>query len=257
MTTAQRLFDYGMYWYRLQVYLNNPTLTWEQVLGAFKPLPLLKEVNTEKWEPIARELETLSNILSKAQRDGLDYDSLAIDMVKETLARCEGKAGEVFHDLVVLESKSKWRTDKLLGGASTLLADGDQALADDIERASFKDACTCLLSGAWTASEFSALRVAESVLRRWHANKTGKELSQTWGRVLGALEKAYPDETKRPKELAFLKYLKGRRDEINHPQRVSGLGDAEFTLEAVCRLIQDLKSEIKPATPLGTDSNAP
>jgi len=66
---------------------------------------------------------------------------------------------------------------------------------------------------------------------------------KTWGAVLDKLTLEY-DEKNRPKEISLLGYLKRRRDEVAHPDRVSALAEAEATLMNVCSLIGGLKKTL-------------
>ena len=133
----------------------------------------------------------------------------------------------------------------------------DAAILIEIELHDFQEACSCVLTGAYTASEFAVLRVTENLAIRWYFSKTGKWLDVTFGLVIGALEDLYEgvEKKKKPKELQLLDYLNRRRIEVDHPKRVSTLNDAELTLNTVRTLASALKHELSPESRLGPDSN--
>ena len=86
-----------------------------------------------------------------------------------------------------------------------------------------------------------ALRISESLLKKWYEKKIGKKLGRTtWGQVLEKLNEEYPNEKERPKELLLLDYLRERRNEIAHPGAVSNSVQASTTFFNVISLCQTL-----------------
>ena len=157
--------------------------------------------------------------------------------LRTSRARWDSIIRERINDLYLVTPKSKIDPKHLLGGISKFLTDPQCKALDHIVKSDLNEACKCILVGSATAAEYIALRAAEGLLRKWYQVKTGKTiLYKTWGVVLDQLVAEYPEE-KRPKEIALLGYLKMRRNEIAHPERISTLAEAETTLMNVFTLI--------------------
>lgn len=161
--------------------------------------------------------------------------------LRDARARWDTLARERLQDLYLVTPKSKIYPKYLMQGIEGFLSPECFSMLEGIELIDLREACYCILIGSATAAEHIALRAAESLLRRWYEHKTHKKISyRTWGTVLKRLAREYPEGKKRPKEIALLGYLKQRRDEVAHPQRVSSLTEAEATLMNVCSLIEGL-----------------
>lgn len=164
------------------------------------------------------------------------------DTLRDVRSRWDALARERLQDLYLVTPISKIDPKHLMKGISGFLSQEYLSFLERIEAIDLNEACSCILVGSATAAEHIALRAAESLLRRWYEHKTGEVMKyKTWGKVLDKLVKVYPEENKRPKEIAFLSYLKQRRDEVAHPDRVSSLTEAETTLMNVCCLIEGIK----------------
>lgn len=191
------------------------------------------------FEDIGREAKAYHDKLSNYKEtkvSEVDKNSL-----RNARSRWDTLARERLQGLYLVTPKSRIDPKHLMQGCAGFLDSGYFALLSRIEVSDLNEACRCILVGSATAAEHIALRAAESLLRRWFEYKTGNKLSWgTWGTVLDKLVQAYP-ERKRPKEISLLGYLKQRRDEVAHPQRVSKLSDAEATLMNVCCLIEGIK----------------
>lgn len=161
--------------------------------------------------------------------------------LRSARVRWDTAARERLQGMYLVVPKSKIDPRHLMQGIVGFLKKGYLSLLERIEVSDLNEACSCILIGSATAAEHIALRAAESMLRRWYEHKTNKKLRRrTWGTVLNKLVREYP-EGARPKELALLGYLKQRRDEVAHPDRVSSLTEAETTLMNVCSLIQGIE----------------
>lgn len=162
--------------------------------------------------------------------------------------RWDTSARERLQDMYLVVSKSKIDPKHLMQGCVGFIRREYLSFLESIEVSDLNEACSCILIGSATAAEHIALRAAESLLRRWYEKKTGNRLHRrTWGTVLNRLAREYP-ENKRPKEIILLGYLKQRRDEVAHPERVSTLIEAETTLMNVCSLIQGIEPVLTGAT---------
>jgi len=138
---------------------------------------------------------------------------------------------------------------KLMGGVGQCLPLHVYTFLEPIEVSDLGETCLCLLVGSPTAAEQISLRAAENLLRRWYKHETGNKIGRVaWGRVLDRLTKEFP-ETSRPKEIMLLGYLKQRRDEVAHPERVSELADAETTFMNVLNLARELAKVLPAPTP--------
>lgn len=160
--------------------------------------------------------------------------------LRDARARWDALLRERLQGLYLVTPKSKIDPRYLMQGIVGFLSQQYLPLLEPIEVIDLSEACSCILIGSATAAEHITLRAAESLLRRWYEYKTGKKLRRrTWGTVLKRLAREYP-ENSRPKEITLLGYLKQRRDEVAHPERVSSLTEAEATLMTVCSLIEGI-----------------
>lgn len=194
----------------------------------------------ESFEDIGREAKYYHNLLSSYGQQQVSEDDK--NTLRNVRSRWDALARERLQDLYLVTPTSKIDPKHLMKGISGFLSEEYISFLKGIEVIDLNEACRCILVGSATAGEHIALRAAESLLRRWYEHKTGEVMKyKTWGKVLDKLVKVYPEENKRPKEIAFLGYLKQRRDEVAHPDRVSSFIEAEATLMNVCCLIEGIK----------------
>ena len=207
-----------------------------QLAGFIEPLRFYEDVHG--FEDIGKEATGWHNSISN------NVLPLILDTEKNSLraakTRWESLVSERLGEHYLLRAQSNLDHKKLNQGAIGFLPEDEYAFLDVMEVSDLSDACVCLMLGRATPAEYMALRSAEGLLRRWYEHKTGKQIMKAWGRVLERLVKEYPEAT-RPKELAVLAYLKVRRDEVAHPERVSTMIEAEATLMTVFSLAADLK----------------
>jgi len=162
--------------------------------------------------------------------------------LRDLTTRWDAVIRDRLQNLYLVTPTSKIDPKKLIGGIKEFLSEELVSFLEKIEVTDLTEGTSCILVGSATAAEHITLRAAESILRRWYYYKTGTKLEyKAWGRVLDKLSEEYPDEAKRPKEIAVLGYLKLRRDEVAHPERISTLTEAESTLLTVCSLIERVK----------------
>jgi hypothetical protein len=208
-----------------------------QLASFIEPLRICEQARL--FEDIGAEAKNWHNFLS-------DYGAQVVSQeTKNSLRDCKTRwhalARERLQDLYLVTPACKTDPKHLMRGIQGMLAEENFHFLERVEVSDLDEACRCILIGSATAGEHIALRSAESLLRRWYEHKTGKELAERgWGKVLDKLAQEYP-ERERPKEIALLGYLKLRRDEVAHPDRVSNLTDAETTLMNVCILIAGIR----------------
>ena len=214
------------------------------------------------FEDIGKEASNWYNFLvAKGQQQVVE--PISVNQLRTARIRWETLVKKRIGALYLITPQSVLDPKKLMTGISSMLSQSDTLGLALIERLALEEACQCLLVGSFTAAEFSALRAAESLLRRWYEGKTGTKMETGWGQVLDKLIEKYP-EKQRPKEIMVLGYLKIRRDEVAHPDRVSSSIDAEATLLTVCSLVTNLVAELSKLLPndqlalqSGLDSNEP
>ncbi len=161
------------------------------------------------------------------------------------LSKWEGRIEEISKRWVLSFSQAHLDVSKLIGGGESFLKDEEWSILQSLEQKGLDEAATCLLHNNFTSAEFIALRTVESVLRRWHENKTGNNLErQMWGEILDELNELYPKKSERPKELSLLDYLRGRRNEIAHPEAISNPEEATATFLNVIAVCKAVKNEL-------------
>jgi len=177
--------------------------------------------------------------------------------LRQLKTRWETMISSKLSDCWLITPVTSLQPKRLMGGIAGLISEEDAAALIELEVFDLNEACLCLLVGSPTAGEHISLRAAESLLRRWYQQKTGEIIErQTWGVVLDRLTQEYPADFNRPKEISLLGYLKTRRDETAHPDRVSTLTEAERTLMNVCSLLTGVRPFLpEPASQSGPSSN--
>jgi hypothetical protein len=102
-----------------------------------------------------------------------------------------------------------------------------------------------LAAGCATASTVLSLRVVERLLRDWYKEVLEKEeVSEPWGRVLDNLEDHVGIEGNEPPVVSNLKYLKQKRNEVNHPEKTPSLREAGTTITMIPETIHDINKQI-------------
>lgn len=206
--------------------------------------PLRRYEQVAPFEDVGREAKSHHDMLSNYPEAQVSAQTK--NMLRNARTRWDALIKERLQDLYLVTPKSKLDPKHLMRGCEGFLEQSYSSLLEPIEVSDLNEACRCILVGSATAAEHIALRAAESLLRRWYEDKTGNKLSRgTWGTVLDRLVKEYP-ENSRPKEITLLGYLKQRRDEVAHPDRVSRLTEAECTLMNVCGLLEGIQPILAP-----------
>jgi hypothetical protein len=196
------------------------------------------------FEDIGSEAKYYHDMLSNYTKSKVSTQTK--DILRDARAKWDTLMRERLQDRYLVTPISTINPKKLMRGIEGFLNPELFSMLEAIEASDLNEACRCILIGSATAAEHIALRAAESLLRRWYECKTGDKLSRgTWGTVLDRLVQTYPEKS-RPKEINLLGYLKQRRDEVAHPDRVSKLAEAETTLMNVCSLHAGIQLSIQP-----------
>lgn len=229
-------FWLGLYLARLDWALN--TVSQPTALAVFL-YPLRDFCNIKSFEEIGAEATQWYDFLMGSP--ALSVSSQALENLKAARTRWHTLATERLQGLYLITPATVLQPKSLMQGIQGFLSKQEIATLAAIERRDLAEACACVLVGSSTAAERMALRAGESLLRSWYERTTGKQIARrSWGMVLNKLAEEYP-ETRRPKEIVLLGYLKERRNELDHPEKVSSQPDAETTLMNVFRLIRDLE----------------
>lgn len=104
---------------------------------------------------------------------------------------------------------------------------GEQALAE------YNAAGRCYAFGLFTAAGYHCCRAAEAVLRLYYRSLTNSLDSgnETWGALIGLLEKVSGDKRPDPKTLGHIKHLKDyERNPLSHLRAVLSSTDADILL---------------------------
>lgn len=216
---------------------------WEHISRCLDWLSGLKEVNGLEFIGVDAAVHK-GKLSQKYYRDN-DYlqprDKVQLQAV---LSRWEGRLQEISKRWVLSFPQAHVDVGKLASGGRSFLRDEEWNMLQPLEQDGLNEAASCLLFNNFTSAEFMALRTVESLLRRWYEKTTGNKLEKAkWGDVLEDLDKQFP-KPNRPKELSLLDYLRGRRNEIAHPEAVSNEEEATATFLNVIRVCKTITSEL-------------
>lgn len=214
---------------------------WEHIKRCLDWLSELKGV--EGFEFIGVDAAAHRSKLSQNYYKDNDYlqprDKVQLQAI---LSRWEGRLQEISKGWVLSRPQAHIEVKKLIDGIKAFLDEEELSILEPLEEQGLNEAASCLLGNNFTSAEFIALRTAESLLRRWYEKRTANKLERAkWGEVLEELNSQFPKE-KRPKELSLLDYLRGRRNEIAHPEAISTPEEATATflnVIAVCKSVKD------------------
>jgi hypothetical protein len=235
--TALGVYLIGYDLERLEWAINSHEVP-SQLATFFEPLRVYEQVRS--FEDIGKEAKQNHDKLLNSEESAVSETTR--DRLRDLKTRWDAMIRERLQNLYLVTPVSRIEAKKLIGGIKEFLSEEFVSFLEEIEVIDLTEATSCILVGSATAAEHITLRAAESILRRWYYYKTDIKLEyKAWGAVLDKLSKEYPEEAKRPREIAVLGYLKIRRDEVAHPERISTLTEAESTLLTVCSLIERVK----------------
>lgn len=216
---------------------------WEHIKRCLDWLSHLKEVRGLEFIGVDAALnrEKLGRKYYKNDDYLQSRDKVQLEAV---LSRWEGRLQEISKGWVLSIPQAHIEIAKLADGVKAFLDEEELNILEPLEEQGFNEAASCLLHNDFTSAEFIALRTAESLLRRWYEKRTGNKLERArWGEVLEELNNQFPKE-KRPKELSLLDYLRGRRNEIAHPEAISKSEEATATFLNVIAACKSIKAEL-------------
>ncbi len=236
--TAYGLFMLGSNLTLLEWNLYGPEITHRVLIPHLQRIEELKEARyferAGKWAE--SHLKRLEGTDINAQVPAGHISQMQLE-VREL----RGLISELAQDVLLVDQTGSLDPQRLLKGIDGFLKPDEVKFLSRRESSDLAEACNCVFVGSVVAAEQITLRVAESLLRRWHKHETKQDLPRgNWGQVFDDLEKAYPPGRQRPDELAFLGYLVLRRNEVGHPDGVSTANQAEATLMVVLSLVERL-----------------
>ena len=110
---------------------------------------------------------------------------------------------------------------------------------DEITKEDLKDALTCILHLLPPPAAMISLRVAENLLRKYYTKITGNSATnKSWGEILNELEQ---NKKVKPSILGYLKYLKEKRNEAQHPDKRFTQEESERIFIHIKELLEELK----------------
>jgi len=122
-----------------------------------------------------------------------------------------------------------------------ILPDDLLSRLDEMTRNDLKDALTCILLLIPTPAVMICFRATENILRRYYSKLTGKSASsKSWAELLKELEQS---QQLKPPLLGYLRYLKDKRNEAEHP-------DKRFSQEESERIFLQIKGLLDEIGPL-------
>jgi len=85
-----------------------------------------------------------------------------------------------------------------------------------------------------------SLRVAENLVRKYYTKITGSiAMGKSWGEILNELEQS---KKVKPSILGYLRYLKEKRNEAEHPDKRFAQEESERIFLYVKGLLEELRS---------------
>jgi len=202
------------------------------VVDEISELSKLKEV--ELFEQMGESIESWKDYISH-------LDIGAAKQLRDETIRWREQFESVLKQgrLAVVYLKTDFLdVEKLTVGLEKLLKKEEKDWLTNLEASCLEDARKCILIKTPTPAEFMCVRCAESILRRWYKWKTNKAIgNKGWGKLLDKLADEYGKEY--PSQLQLLKYLKGTRDRLAHPDKTSSQSDAEHTFSMVIKFTKE------------------
>ena len=217
---------------------------WESIRVSLEVLCSYKNKVTLGF--IGEDAESKLQELNQRYYDDNKYiERTDISDLQNLVNRWIGRIDVISQKWVLSVPQAHLDANKLVNGIKAFLDDQELSVLSSLEKQGLNEAASCLLFNIFTSAEFIALRSVESLLRRWYEKRTGTTLEQErWGDILDKLSELYPKKSERPKELSLLDYLRGRRNEIAHPQAISNPEEATSTFLNVIAVCKAVKMEL-------------
>ncbi len=126
-------------------------------------------------------------------------------------------------------------------GVPQFLGDVSSQLSD-VARNDLSNGVRCLYHGIHTAAAMVSLRASEDAVRSFYEFKTGQKAgSADWKFILDELLKR---QDVRKSLVGHLDYVREKRNEAEHPDKIFDQGEAENTFLTVTNLIKEIYGEI-------------
>jgi hypothetical protein len=148
---------------------------------------------------------------------------------------------ELFDRRIVEVRAKNLKAEDLVQGPKSFVKPEIWKRLSRIAKTGLSDATRALSAGAYTASVMVCFRVTEDVVRRYYTFKTGKKTRGSWKQLIDHLGKI---QMASPSMVGLLNYLRNRRNEAEHPDRIFSQEEAERAFVAVVDLIHEIYSEI-------------
>ena len=221
----------------------------EELIERLEKSELDKPIITD----IKRERERLVEEYGPFKDERIEIE----DPERQTLYEATGTWLNTLKEL--LESEKRIRiqetsvvdTEQLNNKPASLF--GNPIVWDSLSRHSQNDleeACQAVGLGLPTASMAVSLRVVERRLREWHGilKESEDDVDRTFGQLVSEIGDHFDSNNQDPPEIwHHLKYLKERRDQVSHPDRIPDIQEAESTLMMVRETLTDLHYRIEGA----------
>jgi hypothetical protein len=247
MVTKRNPFGYDIYmlgrWLeQCRAYTKLDYCTWDMVRLCLEVLIRYKDIKGLEFIGSGAEMH-MARISKKYKKKDELVSNIDREVLEGSILQWYGRLDGVAERWILSLPDTHMDISKLNSGARSFLKEDEWNMLQPLEKQDLNEATLCILSNAFTSTEFIALRAAESILRRWYEKKTSIKLErERWGDVINWLSDKYPKKSERPKELSLLDYLRGRRNEIDHPEAISNPEEATATflnVIRVCKVVKD------------------
>lgn len=123
----------------------------------------------------------------------------------------------------------------------------------DVAKSDLEGAMKCIFHAIPTPAAMVSLRASEEAVRRYYQFKTGKEPGKmSWKDILDSLVQR---EDVNKTLVGHLNYIREKRNEAEHPQKIFDQFEAENTFQTVISAIREIYGEMTKASPHGKGNN--
>lgn len=127
-------------------------------------------------------------------------------------------------------------------GLSQFIGHDVSSRLSNVARSDLESAMRCIFHGIHTPAAMVALRASEEAVRRYYQLKTGQEPGKMrWKDILEQLvQRDDVDKTL----MGHLNYIREKRNEAEHPEKIFDAFEAENTFQTVINVIREIYREI-------------
>lgn len=126
---------------------------------------------------------------------------------------------------------------------NTILPDTLKKGLDDITREDLNDGISAIFHLLPTPGAMILFRVAENIVRKYYSKITGKQSGNlSWGKMLQELEQIQQPNSSL---LGYLRYLKDKRNEAEHPDKRFSQEETERILLQIKGLLEEVLNTVK------------